>query len=359
MGVIFLGLGSSILLFLHLISSVQLSWLLYSMIPPSVVARMQSGQTFAALHDCCILFCDVVGFTSLTRNMDPRDVAILVDELTGIWEEEAARGGLLRIDVIGDSFMAGCGCLEETDPYDSAARTARVALAIIKSTRGLVTPDGTAVQVRVGIHSGPCVTAVVGSRCPKLSVFSDVVNVASRMESTGLPGMVHLSPVVATRLIERGGLFEAGLELVKRGLVKLKNRGDMETYWLYEAGSRAREKIVPLLEQVSPSVSFLDIQLDRADSVTSQHIALPIASSPDAAYLSPAGSLGGNLGGFEPRRVKSYASHTFWAQESRVPMLRRNPSSPESAAEKLSGPLQLNPTQPNPSRFNKEETQDF
>ena len=310
-GVVILGLCSSILLFLHLLSSVQLSWLLHSMIPPLVVSRLQKGETFAALHDSCILFCDVVGFTSLTREMDPRDVARLVDEMTVIWEEEAAKEGLLRIDLVGDSFMAGAGCLEHVDPYESAVRTARVALAIIKSTKGLMTPDGTPVQVRVGIHSGPCVTAVVGSRCPKLSVFSDVVNVASRMESTSVPGLIQISHVVASRLVSRG-LDENGLEVTKRGMVKLKNRGEMETFWLFEAGPLKRNSCALQLPS-SPQCS-VDIQLDQSEP----SLALNQAISMHAERLSPSTSiLSAN-----PRPSRDSG---FWAaKEPRPTFLRRN-----------------------------------
>lgn len=330
-GVIVLGLCTSILLFLHLLRSVQLSWLLHAMIPPSVVRHLQRGETFAVLHDSCILFCDVVGFTSLTREMDPRDVARLVDDLTGIWEEAAIKEGLLRIDVIGDSFMAGAGCLKDIDPSESALRTARVALAIIESTQGLVTPDGSAVQVRVGIHAGPCVTAVVGSRCPKLSVFSDVVNVASRMESSSLPGCVQISDVVAKRLCSRD-LHECGVEVSKRGTVQLKNRGEMETFWLFEAGgfikkgNSSGQDAPDTLPSTPPSV---DIQLDHFAFSSLPHPANSVAGDrlssqiyPVEAVLSDTMRIPSTL----PPRVSSRTSDPlpYWVKERRSSFLKRN-----------------------------------
>jgi len=113
-------------------------------------------------------------------------------------------------------------------------RLARTAVEIIEAVNALP-PEATfghKIQVRIGLHSGPVIAGVIGKERLQYDVWGDTVNVASRMESTGSPGQIHVSEDFAKKILaaQEGGEEEFKVE--SRGEVDVKGKGKMETYWI-------------------------------------------------------------------------------------------------------------------------------
>ena len=92
-------------------------------------------------------------------------------------------------------------------------------------------PAAGRVRMRVGLHSGPCTCGVVGRQCPKYTLFGDTINVAARMEQSGVPGRVQCSAVTAALIRAQ----DPGVVLEARGSVEIKGKGSMETFWVVGA----------------------------------------------------------------------------------------------------------------------------
>jgi class 3 adenylate cyclase len=108
---------------------------------------------------------------------------------------------------------------------DHAVRAARAALEMQSAVEGI--DVGHKLELRIGLHSGPAVAGVIGKDKFLYDLWGDTVNIASRLESQGLPGRVQVSEDVVELLYKRFR-FEA------RGVVELKGRGPIMTYWLVE-----------------------------------------------------------------------------------------------------------------------------
>ena len=109
--------------------------------------------------------------------------------------------------------------------HDHAHAVADAAIEMVQALQRINEKNGTELAMRVGIHSAPIVAGVIGKIKFTYDLWGDTVNVASRMESTGAVGRVHISEFTAK-------LLPAGFALEDRGVVDVKGVGQMSTYFV-------------------------------------------------------------------------------------------------------------------------------
>lgn len=194
--------------------------LLLNVLPASVSKRLKDGESPIAdtFPEVSVLFADIVGFTRLAATMSSDQVIMLLSDLFSTFDDLVAERGLEKIKTIGDAYMAVGGI----EPHSGhAPRVVDLALAMLASTVG--NPRFPGVELRVGVHSGPASGGVIGSRKFAYDVWGDTVNVASRLEETGIPGRIQVSEQTRS-LADQEFRFEA------RGPIEVKNVGVMQTF---------------------------------------------------------------------------------------------------------------------------------
>lgn len=205
--------------------------LLLNILPPSIARRLKlSGGTIAdGFAEVSVLFADIVGFTRMSSRLPPERIVGMLNELFCKFDDVAGRLGLEKIKTIGDCYMVAGGLPEPR--ADHAEAVAEMAFAMLDIVAEMAARTGEPLSVRIGIHSGPVVAGVIGKRKFIYDLWGDTVNIASRMESHGLPGAIQLSDA-ARRLLD--GKYRVR----PRGSIEVKGKGEMET-WLLERATPA------------------------------------------------------------------------------------------------------------------------
>ena len=199
--------------------------LLLNILPQAIIDRLGDGETTIAdrYASVTVLFGDLVGFTSISSELEPQ---LLVSELNRLFSEFDAlceRTEVEKIKTIGDAYLA-VGGLPGTRA-DHATAVAELALGMVEAVARLNMSSGRDWKIRIGVHSGPAVAGVIGTRKFVYDVWGDTVNVASRLESSAEPNRIHISEPVAEAL---RGTFD----LEPRGTIDLKGKGSTKSFLL-------------------------------------------------------------------------------------------------------------------------------
>lgn len=199
--------------------------LLLNILPAPIADRLKQKEhpIADAFEEATVLFADVVGYTRLSSRIPAREVVERLSEIFTAFDAIAARHGVEKIKTIGDAYMAACGLPGRV--VDHAARVARMALDMRVALARINEDLPEVLELRIGLNTGPVVAGVIGDQKFIYDMWGDAVNVASRMESHGEAGRIHVTASVRDHL---GDDFE----LVARGEVEIKGKGKMETFWL-------------------------------------------------------------------------------------------------------------------------------
>lgn len=198
--------------------------LLHNILPDEIAARLKSERTMIAddFDDASVLFADIVGFTPMSAEMTPPQLVGLLNAVFSTFDGFVAELGLEKIKTVGDEYMVASGVPHPRSDHAIAICTLALRMRNQVEAHDF---DGHKISLRIGINSGPVVAGIVGTHKFSYDLWGDVVNTASRMESEGVPGSIQISSATH-ELIKEDFVCEP------RGVVEVKGKGDMETYFL-------------------------------------------------------------------------------------------------------------------------------
>ena len=201
--------------------------LLLNILPKPIAERLKAQQSTIAdsFADVSVLFADIVGFTELSARMSPTELVKRLNVIFSHFDQLAEKYGVEKIKTIGDAYMVVGGLPMPRD--DHAEAIAQMALGMQAKIAKLCADTGEKLAIRVGINSGPVVAGVIGVSKFTYDLWGDTVNVAARMEATGFAGRIQVTDVTY-ELLKDKYLFE------RRGVIQVKGKGNMMTYWLLE-----------------------------------------------------------------------------------------------------------------------------
>lgn len=204
--------------------------LLRNVLPDEVAERLKASEEMIAdeFESASILFADITGFTEMAARLNPSEVVTLLNEVFTTFDDLVEERQLEKIKTIGDSYMVAAGVPVARD--DHARAICDLALAMQARVETL-TFGRDALQMRIGVSSGPVTAGIIGRKKFSYDLWGDTVNLASRMESTGMPGRIQISG--STRV-----LVEDWFVCERRGLVEVRGKGEVETWFLIGKASR-------------------------------------------------------------------------------------------------------------------------
>jgi class 3 adenylate cyclase len=199
--------------------------LLLNILPRKIAQRLKSGEEHIAdaFPNVSVLFADMVGFTAMSRTMTASALVEVLGDLFSRFDLITEKHGLEKIKTIGDCYMLAGGVPDPMDDHAHAVIDA--AIEFCTALEEMRERTGGALRMRIGVHSGPIVAGVIGLRKFTYDLWGDTVNVASRMESTGEPGRIHVS-------VNTANLIRNDFQLESRGSIEVKSLGQVETFFV-------------------------------------------------------------------------------------------------------------------------------
>ena len=199
--------------------------LLLNVLPAPIANRLREGEQSIAdgFAEVTVAFADLVGFTALSSEMPPQNVVALLNGLFTRFDVAAHELGIEKIKTVGDAYMAVCGLPNPVENH--AERMVRMAIRMVHITREHAMEHQVVMKLRVGVNTGPVVAGVIGKSKYIYDLWGDTVNLASRMESGGLPDSIQVTRPVYEKL-KNLFVFE------DRGSIEVKGKGSVEAWLL-------------------------------------------------------------------------------------------------------------------------------
>jgi class 3 adenylate cyclase len=204
----------------------QADKLLYNVLPKRIAEKLKlSGETIAEeFNSATVLFADIVNFTPISARFGPHEVLDMLNEVFSHFDELVDKYGVEKIQVAGDAYMVAAGV---PDPRpDHATVLARLALDMLDYVkRGEFLGGKHPIEIRIGLNSGSLIAGVIGRKKYYYTLWGDMVNIASRMQSHGEVGKIQIAR-------DTYELVKDDFECEYIGEIAVKGKGNMEAWYL-------------------------------------------------------------------------------------------------------------------------------
>ncbi|KAJ9510726.1 hypothetical protein QJQ45_027647 [Haematococcus lacustris] len=292
-------------------------------------APNQMAELARRHEDVTLLFMDIVGFTTMSKQVAPEQVMSFLNVLFGMFDELCDHHRIMKVETAGDCYIVAGGILgavadpglpvsggftqvlDKHDPADSAARVMQFAKDMLAVASTVLMPHNQQpVQIRIGMHTGDCVSGLIGRKCPKFAVFGDTMNTASRMESTCVPGHIQLMLLQVSAATH--ALLKDLEPFTSTGGVEVKGKGLMDTYiWggsvigspSLPNESKASQSAIDVMDSAVPDARLLKQHCSSACAAILN--AQQTCQAPPAVRSSSPGLTGSQPSGRSPTQVPS------------------------------------------------------
>lgn len=199
--------------------------LLLNILPAPIAQQLKEEERTIAdnFAEVTVMFADIVGFTELASQTRPIELVEILNVIFSEFDQLTEEHGLEKIKTIGDAYMV-VGGLPVQKPNHAEA-IAAMALDMQDRITEFCKDTGKALSIRIGINTGPVIAGIIGTKKFIYDLWGDTVNIASRMESHGIPGSIQVTEATYNRL-RKEYIFE------ERGPIQVKGKGKMNCYLL-------------------------------------------------------------------------------------------------------------------------------
>jgi class 3 adenylate cyclase len=199
--------------------------LLYNILPMDIAKELQEKGTSIPrrFEEISVLFSDFKGFTNTVATMPAHRLVEELNDIFRVFDDIIDRHGIEKIKTIGDSYLIAAGLPKESENH--AIQCVKVALEMIRHIDKRNETSAIKWLMRVGIHSGSVIAGVVGKKKFTYDVWGDTVNIAQRMEASGIPGKVNISA-------HTFHLVKNEFNCEYRGKIDAKGKGEIDMYFV-------------------------------------------------------------------------------------------------------------------------------
>jgi len=207
--------------------------LLNNVLPQAIAERLKGRSKLTAEHlnqaivdsyaNVTVLFADIVGFTAFSQVVSPEIMVDVLNDIFTRFDHIAEHRGLEKIKTIGDCYMAAAGLPIVVS--DHADRAAHMSLDMLGAIQDFNASSPHLLDIRIGVSTGAAVAGIIGKTKFLYDLWGDVVNTASRMESHGTAGRIHISDATRQALSNAFSVEHCGV-------IEVKGKGAMSTWFL-------------------------------------------------------------------------------------------------------------------------------